>query len=281
MRFRSLLYVPASSERFIAKAHERGADAIILDLEDSVVPAEKQAARERLLDAVPMAGRNGAKVFVRINSEPGLQKADALAACQAGAFGLYIAKTQSPDQLHILASHVEPIERQIGRDEISFVPLLEDAGAVLEARAIARFRRVVGLATGGEDLAAGMGAEPLPEVLRLPKLMVHLAAKAEGKLSFGTLSTIADYSNLESVGAAAREAKAHGFDGASCIHPSAVSILNAAFSPSVERIAWARTVVEAAAAAEAGGRGAFVLDGTMVDAPIVARARRILDEVSQ
>lgn len=275
MKLRSLLYVPASSERFVAKAHERGADAIILDLEDSVALPDKDRARAALAEAVPSAARNGAKVFVRINSEPEMQKADAEAACRAGAFGLYVAKTQSLGRLHLLAFQLEAIEKAVGRAKMVFVPLVEDAGAVLEARSIARCQRVLGLIAGSEDLALSMGAEPLPEVLRLPKLMVHLAAKAEGKASFGTLTTIADYGDLAALDRAAREAKTHGFDGASCIHPSAVAILNAAFSPSPERIAWARRIVDAA---ETAGQGAFSLDGKMVDAPVVARARAVLGE---
>ncbi|WP_454855500.1 HpcH/HpaI aldolase/citrate lyase family protein [Rhizobium binxianense] len=276
MQFRSLLYVPASSERFIARAHERGADAIILDLEDSVAPAEKEAARKGLADTVASVGRDGAKVFVRINSEPDMQRADAEAACRAGAFGLYVAKTRSLSRLHLLAYHLEALERELGREKMCFVPLIEDAGAMLDARSIATCQRVLALSAGGEDLAASVGGEPLPEVLRLPKLMVHMAAKAEGRLSFGTLTTVADYSDLDALGAAAREAKLHGFDGASCVHPSAVAVLNAAFSPSPEKLAWARRVIEAAEAAEAAGQGAFSLDGKMIDAPVIARARSIL-----
>ena len=92
---RSLLYVPVSSERFLAKAHERGADAIILDLEDAVAPARKDAARARLSEAVAMARRGGATIFVRINSEPARIRLDAEAACRAGAFGLLVPKTES------------------------------------------------------------------------------------------------------------------------------------------------------------------------------------------
>ena len=88
---RSLLYVPASSEKFLARAHERGADALILDLEDAVAPQEKLAARARLEDAVPSAGQSGAKVFVRINAGE-LALGDAEAACRAGAFGVFVSK---------------------------------------------------------------------------------------------------------------------------------------------------------------------------------------------
>ena len=100
---RSLLYVPASSERFVAKAAERGADAIVLDLEDAVAPSEKVAARNNLNQTVPAVGAKGATVFVRINSEPERQRADAEAAVAAGAFGLLVTKARDPKALRELA----------------------------------------------------------------------------------------------------------------------------------------------------------------------------------
>lgn len=276
MRFRSLLYVPANAEKFIAKAHERGADAIILDLEDAVPPAEKEQARAGLAEAVAAVSRNGAQVFVRINAEPELQKNDAEAACAAGAYGLYLPKARDPKVIAHLSAYLTPLERQARREEMPFVALIEDPGAVLDARAIARVPRVMALAVGSEDLALTLGAEPTPEVLRYPKLLVHYAAKAEGLMSFGLLRSVADYGNTDAIKAAAEEAKTFGFDGASCVHPSLVPILNAAFATSRYEIEWAERVVQAADAAEARGVGAFALDGKMIDAPIVTRARAIL-----
>jgi citrate lyase subunit beta/citryl-CoA lyase len=269
---RSLLYVPANSERFIAKAFERGADAIILDLEDSVPAEEKAAARAGLAETVPSVGRAGAKVFVRINADAELMDDDAEAACRAGALGLYVPKVQDAAVFERLVALLAPIEAELGRAEMVFVAILEDAGALLDARVIARGARLLALSLGGEDLALQLGAEPTPDVLKVPKLLVHYAAKAEGLLSFGLLRTTADYADLAGVAAAAREARAHGFDGATCVHPSVVPVLNAAFAPSEEEVAWALRVV--AAAAEQAG--AFVVDGKMVDAPVAARARRIL-----
>ncbi|HXW27601.1 MAG TPA: CoA ester lyase, partial [Xanthobacteraceae bacterium] len=236
---RSLLYVPASSERFVAKAHERGADAIILDLEDAVAPQEKARARAVLADAVPAVGRNGATVFVRINPvSTGLAFDDADAACRAGAFGLFVAKVQSGDDLARLDELLDITEREVGRERpMALVPMLEDPGAVLDARAIAAAsRRTFALVSGSEDMATAMGAEPTPEVLRLPKLLVHLAAKAAHLYSFGMLRTVADFKDAEAVAKSAREARAFGFDGASCIHPSVVPILNAAFTPSAAEL---------------------------------------------
>jgi citrate lyase subunit beta/citryl-CoA lyase len=272
MKLRSLLYVPAHSERFLQKAHERGADAIILDLEDAVPEANKDTARAGLATAVPSAAQNGATVFVRINAGP-RQNDDARAACRAGAFGLMVPKVTSAGALDALAGLLRAEEAVLGRAAMMFLALIEDPAALLDARTIAASHRVIGLALGSEDLATTMGAQPTPEVLRHPKLLLHYAAKAAGKLSFGLLQSSADYSDLATIATAAAEAKAHGFDGATCVHPAIVPVLNAGFSPSAAEHDWAERVLAAAKT----NTGAFVLDGRMVDAPVLARARGILD----
>jgi citrate lyase subunit beta / citryl-CoA lyase len=277
LRIRSLLYVPASSPRFLAKAHERGADAIILDLEDAVAPAQKDAARQRLGEAVAMVRRSGAVVFVRINSQSGRVRLDAEAACLAGADGLLVPKSRSPSAIAELADFLSGVETTAGRDSMLLVPMIEDAGAVLDARAIATAsQRVFALMTGGEDLATALGGEPSPDVLRLSKLMVHLAAKAAGLRSFGLLRTVADYNDLDGITQSAAEARRHGFDGASCVHPNVVPILNRAFSPDEGELAQARAVIAAAEKAAAEGTGAFEFEGRMVDEPVVKRARALI-----
>lgn len=261
MKLRSLLYVPADNERFIAKAHERGADAIILDLEDSVRPERRDLARENLAASVRSAGQAGAKISVRIDADP----ASASAAIAARADALYVSKASR--------ARIEALAEQA--PGLPLFALIEDPAALLDAAAIAAHPAVAGLSAGGEDLATALGASPEPDVLRTPKLMIHYAAKAHGKLSFGLFRTVADYTDLIGLKAAALEARRHGFDGASCVHPSAVLILNTVFAPTQDEIDWARRVL---AAAEATDAGAFTLDGRMVDAPIIARARAILDK---
>jgi len=271
MKLRSLLYVPAHSERFIARAHERGADAIILDLEDAVPEAEKSAARDDLPETIASVTRSGAAAYVRINAGA-RQRDDAIAACRAGATGLFIPKARDPRALEALAGSLRPVEHALGRAPTPFVAMIEDPAAMLDARALARVQRVMALSFGAEDFTTATGGTPTPEVLRFPKLTVHYSAKAEGKLSLGLLQSIADYSDLEALAAAAREAKAHGFDGATCIHPSAVPILNEGFAPTEAERDWAGRVLALAERSDA----AFALDGRMIDAPVLARARRIL-----
>src|SRR5437762_12350641 len=112
---RSMLYVPASSERFISGAHRRGADAIILDLEDSVAAGEKEKARSGLADAVPGVSRSGARAFVRINSCDELMLGDAEASCRAGAFGLFMPNASDPRTLRDLSKHLDRLEDKIHR----------------------------------------------------------------------------------------------------------------------------------------------------------------------
>jgi citrate lyase subunit beta/citryl-CoA lyase len=277
VRLRSLLYVPVSSDRFVAKAHERGADAIILDLEDAVAPAQKVAARAKLADAVKAVGRDGAIVFVRINADIDMIRADADAACRAGAFGLFVPKVRDARSLITLSGFLDGIEHLCEREPMRLVPMIEDPAAVLDARKIvAATARVCALITGGEDLATSLGAEPTPEVLHFPKLMVHFAAKATGVLSLGLMRTVADYDDLAAMEKSAREARMYGFDGASCVHPSVVPILNRAFSPSEEELDRARRLIAAYEEAEAEGRGAFAFEGKMVDEPVVQRARALI-----
>ena len=162
---------------------------------------------------------------------------------------------------------------------MSLVPMIEDSGAVLDARTIATASpRVFALMTGGEDLATALGAEPTPEVLRFPKLMVHLAARAAGVRSFGLLRTVADYKDLDGIEQSAREARRHGFDGASCVHPAVVPILNRAFSPSAAELDHARSLLAAFQTAQAAGQGAFEFEGRMVDEPVVRRARALIEK---
>lgn len=270
MKLRSLLYVPADNARFVAKAAARGADAVILDLEDSVLAPAKTAAREGLSEAVRQVAAQGAAVAVRINAG---DIDDARAAVRAGAGWLLVPKVQGPATLSPLIDMLASEEAAAGRPETAVIAMIEDPGAMLDARAIARVPRVRGLMAGGEDLATAMHASPDPEVLRLPKLLVHYAAKAEGRLSFGLLRSVADYTDLPAISAAAQEARSFGFDGATCVHPSAVPLLNRGFAPSREEIEWARKVL-----AGPNGRGAYAVEGRMIDAPVLARARRILDE---
>ncbi|WLS11111.1 CoA ester lyase (plasmid) [Shinella sumterensis] len=269
----SLLYVPGNAPRFLEKAGQRGADVVIIDLEDAVPENAKSEARDGLAKWVPEIKKGGCQVYVRVNQSDRLLD-DAIAAVTANADALYIPKVSSVDSLVHLAEGLSGHEAD--RQPIGFVPLIEDMKGLLDVRTIAHGPRVFALTSGGEDLATVMGAKPTPEVLRYPKLMIHYAAKEAGLLSFGLLRTTVDFADKAAIRAAALEARDFGFDGATCIHPSVVPILNECFAPTAEEVEWARKVVSASRQEAAAGRGAFMLDGQFVDAPIVTRAENLL-----
>ncbi|TSD85883.1 CoA ester lyase [Mycobacterium sp. KBS0706] len=274
-RLRSLLYVPADRERFVAGAAGRGADAVILDLEDGVAEAAKPAARAALAAAVPQAGAAGACIFVRINSRLAHAAADVEAAVRAGADGLFVPKTDDPQWPRLIAERAGEVERETGRPEgwTRLVPMIETlAGLDRRAAIAAATPRNLALVCGGEDLSAEIGAEPAAEVMRLAKLQILMAARAAGLAAFGLMGSLAGIDDLDALRRAAEEAARQGFEGASCIHPAQVAVLNRAFTPDEAALEHARRVV----AALQPGQGTAKVDGRMVDAPVVARARRVL-----
>lgn len=271
-RLRSLLYVPADNRRFISGAHKRGADAIILDLEDSVQPANKLAARDSLTDSVSEAGQSGAAVFVRVNADPDLFQRDVEAAQKAGANGLVVPKLEQTGLLDT-ASTLWP-----GSGEKFVLGLVETPLGILNAPSIASHSSILGLMLGGQDFALSLGGQPDPVSLKLPHYLLHLAAKAHGRLSLGLGVSTDDQASPETVRAAIEGARRLGIDGSSCVHPSTVSLLNDGFSPSQKELDWARAVVAESRRPENRERGAFAVHGQMIDAPVLARAQRILGQ---
>lgn len=277
--WRSLLYVPAAREKFVARAHERGADAIILDLEDSIAPTEKPVARAALAAAVPAVARGGADVTVRINRPLELAVQDIAAAVQPGVRALLCTKLIGADHVRLLAELIEAAERARGMAALhtGMVVLVEDAAAVLRAEEIARAHpRVIGLGVGGEDLATDLGAEATPDALELPKRLGLLAARAAGVLPMGFIGTVAGLSDAHGYRAMLRRSRALGFAAASCVHPSQVPIINEEYGARPEEIARATRMVAAFDAALTRGLGAVEFEGQMIDLPIVERARRLL-----
>src|SRR3954453_11056598 len=277
--WRSLLYVPATRESFVAKAHTRGADAIILDLEDAVAPAEKPAARAALAAAVPAVRQGGAEACVRINRPLRLAAADIDAAVAAGADVLVLTKLMGPDHVRLLAELTADSEAAhgvpVGRTR--FIGLVETAAALSAMEAIARADdRLVALGAGGEDLATDLGMEPTPDALYVPKMLAVVAARAAGVLPLGFIGTVAGISDMEGYRAMLRRSRALGFACASCVHPLQVPIVNEEYGARAKVLDRARRMVAAFDEALAKGIGAVSFEGQMIDEPVVERARRLL-----
>ena len=273
------LYVPANTPRFVEKAHTRGADAIILDLEDSVPLAEKAQARDSLGTSVASAGQHGGDVLVRINRPLRLALADIEASVVAGADALWVSKVDSPDHVRLLSETVGEIEREHGRavGSTKFVAVVETLKAYFQAEKIARADpRIVAMALGSEDFALETGMMPDAETLFVPKQTILFAARAAGLVPLGFIGTVSDFADTDAFAETVRRSRRFGFEGAACVHPSGVPILNAELTPSADDVAAAEKLVAAYAEAENQGFGAVAVDGKMVDVPVVERARRLL-----
>lgn len=276
--WRSLLYVPANNRRFLDKALHRGADGIVLDLEDSIPPHLKDETRENLSGVLAeMIGR-GTDVLVRINAPLRLAVPDLEASVHPGISAILLPKIDSPGHLKLLCDLVGELEQErgIASGSIGLVPMIETPSALLECDAIARasFRNIA-ILLGSEDLATEAGFEPSPETLLGPKLRIMMAAKAAGILALGLLDTVAA---IRDAGPdLARRSAAHGFDGSTCAHPAVVPILNQAFSPTDEGLDLAKRTIAAMKEAHAEGKGATTLDGRMIDMPMLTRAKRLVE----
>ena len=168
-------------------------------------------------------------------------------------------------------------ERDMPAGGVAFVVLVESATGLLRAEAIARAdSRTVAMELGGEDFALSTGMMPDAETLAVPKQMVLYAARAAGIMPLGILGSIAHYGDLDAYRAIAERSRRFGFEGAACIHPSGVPILNQVFTPGEEEADHARRVVEAYAEAQRAGSGAISVDGKMIDVPVVERAEKLL-----
>jgi citrate lyase subunit beta/citryl-CoA lyase len=264
--WRSMLFVPATAPRFIAGAADRGADAIILDLEDAVAASEKPRARTLLEGAIPQVSRRGADVLVRVNRPWRMMVRDIEAAVLPGVAALVLTKVDDPEHVRAAAEMVSELEAERGlpAGAIRFLVLVETATGFFRMEAIARAHpRIVAMSLGAEDFALSVGMRAEPEGLFYPKQHMLFAARAAGVMPLGFVGSIADFRDQEAF-------------GASCIHPLQVPVLNECFSPDPVEVERAGRMVAAYDAALAAGQGAVQFEGAMIDVPVVDRARALL-----
>lgn len=279
--WRSLLFVPVNVDRFVDKAHTRGADAIVLDLEDGVAASEKENARSRAMKAAEKVSRGSSDVLVRINRPWRMALKDLEATICPAVQALALPKVDSPEQVQILSEVTSELESERGMvaGVTQFFVSIETVAGFLRAQEIAAADdRVVAMGLGAGDFSLCTGLLPGPEELVYPNLQVVIAARAAGCIPVGLLSTIDDYADLDRFRMIARRSRRLGLQGSACVHPDQVRILNEEFSPTEEELAWARRVITAFETASATGAGAIEVDGKMVDFPVVQGARLLLEE---
>jgi citrate lyase subunit beta/citryl-CoA lyase len=280
MILRSLLFVPADSEKKLAKSKLSPADALILDLEDSVAPENRIKARGLARDFLKDTHRQS--IWVRINpvSSPDFV-ADMEAVVASAPAGLIVPKPDGPQDLLKLDAHLMTLETKAGLPQrsIKLLPVAtETPTAVLSLQDYRNAPpRLAALSWGAEDLAAAMGAATNRDdngeflfIHKMVRALVLIAAKAAGVDAIETLH--ADFRDTKGLERAARLAQREGFSGMLAIHPDQVEPINAAFTPSAADIEHATKVV----AAFAGGAGVASLDGKMLDQPHLKQARHVL-----
>ncbi|WP_332689957.1 HpcH/HpaI aldolase/citrate lyase family protein [Bosea sp. (in: a-proteobacteria)] len=279
---RSLLFVPGDSARKFARAREGAADALILDLEDSVAAEAKEAARRETAGML-QAPRGTQQLFVRVNAfDTGLAASDLAAVMPHAPDGIALPKCDGPDQVRRLGHMLDAFEAahglEAGRTQILAI-VTETAGSLFGLGAYRGCSpRLWGMMWGAEDLAASFGATAnreggaLLSPYRLARDLCLAGAAAAGVVAVDTVATAID--DLDAVAQEARAARRDGFLAKGIIHPKHAEVVNAAFRPSEDEIAWARRIAEAF-----GSRtdlGVMKIDGQMIDKPHLRAAERIL-----
>ncbi len=277
--WRSLMYCPVNVDKYVDKAHTRGADVIQLDLEDSVPPAEKAGARKLVEKAAAKVRRGGADVVVRFNQPLSLAVRDLEHAICPDVDALACTKLAGPAHVQLLDELVSELEQKRGMPvgHTKFIAMIETAAAFFQIDAIFRAsERIVAGNIGGEDFALDNDMQPIGEALFYPKQHMIIAANAVGITPLGFIDSVAGFGDWEAFRRMVRRSRDFGFKGAGCIHPGQVTIVNEEYTPGEEEIAYARKVIRLDREAAAAGRGSWSLDGKMIDIPIIVRAQKLI-----
>lgn len=277
---RSSLILPVNNRRFVEKAHLRGADAVILDLEDSIPNSEKDNARNMVKNSIGVAGRGGSLVLVRVNNEKTMLYLDLYASVHPGLHGIVLPMVETRQEVMELESIVEKLEKEQNLEvgQIRFSLIIESPRGLLNAYDIAlASQRVESMTIGPEDYCLKLGVEPSNDGIELlyPLSQIVTICKTIGIMPMGLLGSIAGFQDLEAFERSASRARQLGCVGAACIHPKQVEVLNRVFSPSPEEIKFAQRVVAAFEDGLSKGIASVNLDGKMVDIPVYKRAKQI------
>lgn len=277
--WRSLLFIPVHIDKFVEKAHTRGADAYILDLEDSVPLAEKVLARGKVIAAAKQVSVDGAAALVRINLDKDMAHLDLEASIDVSVAAIVIPKVESAEQVVSIAEKIEELEkaRGIERGHTSLIAMIESVEALPKLDEIADAHpRVISVTLGSEDFSASAGMHSIPETLLMPNQMIAYACRRVGISPLGFPGSIADYSDIDAFRKTIQFANQLGFVGAFCIHPKQAVILNEELMPSAEAVNDAKGLINAFEKGLAEGRGAVEYKGKMIDMPVVISARELI-----
>ena len=274
------MFVPGNNPGMMSDAFIYGPDSIMLDLEDSVTMAEKDAARLLVHNALKTIDYGGTEMVVRINplNTPYGRK-DVEAVVKAGVDVIRMPKTETADEVRELEAEILKVEEEIGAvGRTQIMAAIESTLGVINAYAIATAsKRMMGIALGAEDYSANLKTQRSPEGMELlmARQTIVVAARAAGIDCFDTV-----YSNLNDMETFRKEVeliKQLGFDGKSIINPRQIEVVNEVFTPKQKEIDKSLAIVAAIKDAEKRGSGVIAVNGKMVDRPVVLRAQRTID----
>jgi citrate lyase beta subunit len=277
---RALLYMPGDDWKKITKSLTLGVDCICMDMEDGTAVSRKAEARDTIAKALQELDFGKSEKLARINSVgSGWEKDDIAAVLPFHPDGIVIPKIESLDQIKWGSGIIEAAELKFGWpiNSVRMLVGVETAKGILDLKEIASHPRLDGIIFGGEDFAASIGATRTPEAVELlyarQAVVVACAAFDIQAIDIVTI----DFKNLEIVRTEAEFGARLGYSGKQIIHPAQVEPVQIAFTPNDEAIASAKRIVEAFDASQKEGKGAFALDGKMIDMPLLKNARKVLD----
>ena len=273
---RSIIFVPGDKPELVSKALRSQACAVCIDLEDGVAPQNKASARVKLTAYALAAKSNAIRLWVRLNADLIGCAAD-IRALPQGIEAVVLPKARGWSHIHYV---LESLTAQFSEQQsfLGIIPMVEDIAALgaIKHSAVVPARGVLALALGPEDLASDLGVQPTPELLRLCFYDLVKAARAVDIPVLGFPGSIAEFRDLSAVSIQLQEGKKLGAQGAFCIHPNQVAVVNSTFSVSEEEIEWAQAVEEAVDDLRRNGVAIHSLTKQMIDAPVIKRASYIL-----
>jgi len=278
--WRSMLFVPANSEKFLESALRRPADAIQLDLEDACPPDLKAATRLQIGAMAERAAKAGYDVIVRVNRPWRLLIEDLQACVHPAIKAITLPKVPDGSFIRSVVEVLEEVEVEKGLPvgHTKLIAMIEDAHAMAKMDDIATAHsRVYGMIVGAEDLAVSLRMAVHADGLYLPNVMAVAACRRAGIVPIGFVGSVADFADRDKFRETVQHAARLGFEGAFCVHPSQVDAANEAFSPEPSAVTRARALLATFEAECAAGRAACTFEGRMVDAPVAAQARILID----
>lgn len=278
---RSMLFVPASNAAMVSNSFIYDADSIMFDLEDSVALREKDTARLILFNALQHPLYQEKETVVRVNSlDSAFGLLDVNAVVAAGVDVIRLAKTDNARDVLAMEEAIEAAEKACGRlvGSTKLLAAIESALGITNAKEIAfASKRLIGIALGAEDYVRDIKTNRSPDGIELlfARCSIVQAARAAGIQCFDTVYS--DANNVDGFIKEAEHIKQLGFDGKSLVNPRQIELLHNIYAPTQKEVNYANAVIQAAQEAESKGFGVASLNGKMVDAPIIERARLIIE----